>query len=762
MSRNADPQQTRQATLANGLALTLVHAPQATRAAALVRVAAGSHDEPPAHPGLAHFLEHLLFLGGARFTVGERLMPWVQARGGRLNASTRARTTDYFFEVPAAALDGGLARLADMLAGPLPEAGAQLGEREVLEAEYIARATDAGTLIDAALAAGVAEGHPLRRFVAGRRASLAVEEEGFQRALRDFHGSFYQPGNLQLWLQGPQSLDELQALAARYCEGWPAGPLPARERPPALAPLAEDWLHLRLPGAPRLVLGFAVDELDAAAEQTLDALAGLLADEAAGGLLAWLGERGLCDAAALRVAYRAAGQALLAVTFELAQARHAPTVEAAFLDWLRALCSGSGEALVPAEWHHLAPLEQLRQRARGLPAPVVPQWLAALDASRPVRLLVAPDAPGRPTCVAGFELQLRRGPAKPLDFAPRAWRFEAPAPASTAPAGTLHLRWRFPNVPARSHFLALRHGLRPLAGLARRSGVSLRLDEEGADWALGLQGPADRLESCLDRALALLAEPPAALVAQGERLLQRELQRKAAELPIRRLLDALPASLAGEGVGLPDWSAARWDVLARHAETPRASRVPGLPTTQPLLPPALAAGRHRRVVAGEGEAALLLFCPLPGRDAAQEAAWRLLARELEGGFYQRLRVELNLGYALFCGFRQVAGWRGLLFAVQSPHAQPEALYGHLRAFLESAAASLGELPDARLHDLANALAHEPAGEDAAWRDQLAGVAADHAQRVAEAARRMTRADLLAAHAALLGEQGGSWLLTNRA
>jgi secreted Zn-dependent insulinase-like peptidase len=100
----------------------------------------------------------------------------------------------------------------------------------------------------------------------------------------------------------------------------------------------------------------------------------------------------------------------------------------------------------------------------------------------------------------------------------------------------------------------LRHGLRPLAGLARRNGVSLRLDEEGADWALGLQGPADRLESCLDGALALLAEPPAAVLAQGERLLLRERQQKAAELPIRRLLDALPVQLAGEGAALPDWS----------------------------------------------------------------------------------------------------------------------------------------------------------------------------------------------------------------
>ena len=47
---------TRTVTLPGGLQATLVHQPQADRAAALVRVAAGSHHEPARFPGLAHLL----------------------------------------------------------------------------------------------------------------------------------------------------------------------------------------------------------------------------------------------------------------------------------------------------------------------------------------------------------------------------------------------------------------------------------------------------------------------------------------------------------------------------------------------------------------------------------------------------------------------------------------------------------------------------------------------------------------------------------
>ena len=50
------PDATRHLTLANGLHLTLRHAPRLKRAAAALRVHAGSHDAATRWPGLAHFL----------------------------------------------------------------------------------------------------------------------------------------------------------------------------------------------------------------------------------------------------------------------------------------------------------------------------------------------------------------------------------------------------------------------------------------------------------------------------------------------------------------------------------------------------------------------------------------------------------------------------------------------------------------------------------------------------------------------------------
>ncbi|PLN17876.1 pyrroloquinoline quinone biosynthesis protein PqqF, partial [Klebsiella pneumoniae] len=71
-----------------------------------------------------------------------------------------------------------------------------------------------------------------------------------------------------------------------------------------------------------------------------------------------------------------------------------------------------------------------------------------------------------------------------------------------------------------------------------------------------------------------------------------------------------------------------------------------------------------RLVYPGGDTALLVFIPLP--DGASLAALRLLAQHCEPLFFQRLRVEQQIGYVVSCRYQRVADRDGLLMALQSP------------------------------------------------------------------------------------------------
>jgi len=74
--------------------------------AVLSSIHAGSRDDPKGHEGLAHYVEHLTFLGTAAYTSAMDLYQEIGATG--LNATTYLDTTDYYALVPSSQLERAL------------------------------------------------------------------------------------------------------------------------------------------------------------------------------------------------------------------------------------------------------------------------------------------------------------------------------------------------------------------------------------------------------------------------------------------------------------------------------------------------------------------------------------------------------------------------------------------------------------------------------------------------------------------------------
>ncbi|MFD2838178.1 insulinase family protein [Azotobacter vinelandii] len=228
------PLEQRSLRLDNGVRATLLRDPQARRVALAAGVDAGSLHEPEAWPGLAHFLEHALFLGSAGLAGTGAFAGYVHGAGGRYNARTLGLCTQFYLEMPARELAPALERLCDLLARPLLLPERLLAEREVLHAEYLARCQDGDSQLLGALAGLLDPAHPLARFHAGARDTLEPRAPAFLADLRAWHARHYRGENLCLLLCGPQSLDELEARIRAGAASLPAGarlPAPAWPSP---------------------------------------------------------------------------------------------------------------------------------------------------------------------------------------------------------------------------------------------------------------------------------------------------------------------------------------------------------------------------------------------------------------------------------------------------------------------------------------------------------------------------------------------------
>ncbi|WP_426205653.1 pyrroloquinoline quinone biosynthesis protein PqqF [Pseudomonas sp. TWP3-1] len=779
-------------TLANGLRVTLRHIPSLKRSAAALRVAAGSHDVPLAWPGLAHFLEHLLFLGTERFPADEALMAYVQGHGGQVNASTRERTTDFFFELPPASFSGGLQRLSDMLAHPRMNLDDQLREREVLHAEFVAWSQDVAAQQQFALYDGLSAAHPLRGFHAGNRDSLAVQDAEFQQALKDFHQQFYRTGQMTLSLAGPQSLEELRDLAEQFAAALPVGDkLPQQPALPLMNGSAKSYQQV---ATRRVDWLFAFEALPESSAEALGFLCHWLNSAKPGGLMAHLRQRTLADGLKATPLYQFDGQALVHLEFTSAP-EAAEALREHLLDWLSFF--SAQQDWTPLRKEHAALLACQQQVSGALQLVRFEQCDSALTEAGFAALkhilrefgtvdnfsahwhlpaanpFLRSDEPLANAGLIRGQTSAHRGLRTFAQDRSRNRRERSPMQFSQAlpdngVEGAVYLRWQLESAATTELQATLQRNLREVSEDARQAGVELSLSLTGIQWLLKLTGLQEPMPSVLEHALKSLTQADADSVhAEPEIPL----------MPIRQLLKALPDQCLPASECSDDathlWTTSRWDGLAlglspqtQSAMGLALSRIPGVPDN--LLPPLPAINgphlwRHIETVSSS-EHALLLFCPTASREITDEAAWRLLAHLFQTPFYQRLRVELQLGYAVFSGLRQIYGQTGLIFGVQSPSTTPAELLGHIEKFINELPSLIDNLDDLSFNQHRQALATQfddcaLSNKDAAelhWQAKLAGHSSDYLPSLVAAIKQLEPPALLSAVQRLI-RADGAWL-----
>ncbi|KAJ7311450.1 Metalloenzyme, LuxS/M16 peptidase-like protein, partial [Mycena albidolilacea] len=168
-----DDREYRLIRLENGLEAVLVHDSKADKAAASLDVAVGHLHDPDDMPGLAHFCEHLLFMGTEEFPRENEYSEFLAKNNGGSNAYTSTSNTNYYFNVATPALSQALARFAGFFHSPLFAPSCTSRELNAVDSEHKKNhQADMWRIFQLSKHLSV-PGHPWRKFGSGNRESLS-------------------------------------------------------------------------------------------------------------------------------------------------------------------------------------------------------------------------------------------------------------------------------------------------------------------------------------------------------------------------------------------------------------------------------------------------------------------------------------------------------------------------------------------------------------------------------------------------------------
>ena len=287
--------------LTNQLKVLLVSDPETERSAAALAVGVGSEQDPDDSPGLAHFVEHMLFLGSEKYPSPHGFKQFMTQNGGMYNAYTTADQTNFFFEVGAASLAPALDRFSQFFISPTFDENYIDSELKVVDAEYQMLKGNEGWVSMSLMKPAVNPDHLFSRFEAGSRQSLAGDKiNPIKNRVADFYNTYYAANTMTLVVLGKEPVEALQKLVEKNfstikSKGEAVDVTnPITENPLFLASKQPQLLTMSLNDPqPQMTLSFSIPAfVTHYQEKPEEFIVNILNDNNEGGLKAQLKEKG--------------------------------------------------------------------------------------------------------------------------------------------------------------------------------------------------------------------------------------------------------------------------------------------------------------------------------------------------------------------------------------------------------------------------------------------------------------------------------------
>lgn len=185
--------------LENGLQVILVQDKKTKKSAASVSVGIGSYSDPYKYPGLAHFLEHMLFMGSEKYPKENEYSEKLAKYGGSSNAYTDSQVTNYFFDVVNEHFDEMIDIFGQFFISPLFNKDSVYREMNAVDSENSKNLNNDYWRIDQLVRSFGNKNHPFSKFGTGNLDTLfnnhkenCKDEEGCKILIRQELINFYQ------------------------------------------------------------------------------------------------------------------------------------------------------------------------------------------------------------------------------------------------------------------------------------------------------------------------------------------------------------------------------------------------------------------------------------------------------------------------------------------------------------------------------------------------------------------------------------------
>ena len=175
-----------------------------------IKVNIGSFHEPDEFKGLAHLLEHMVFMGSHKYPDSSTMMSYIQKNGGNTNAYTSSLETVYYFTIPTIYFNKALDIFSSGINHPLIEEDMVKKEINAVNNEHLKNLERDFWRVRQI----IFDIFNINKFYTGNKETLNVKN--IREALIDYHNKYYKNGNFNICIISNLNINRQKELVNKY------------------------------------------------------------------------------------------------------------------------------------------------------------------------------------------------------------------------------------------------------------------------------------------------------------------------------------------------------------------------------------------------------------------------------------------------------------------------------------------------------------------------------------------------------------------